>query len=321
MTLSQSGSNSPIMEAAEIKQIFQTIVRNVSEIVMGKENQVRLALTCIFAGGHLLIEDIPGIGKTTLAKVLAGCLGLEFQRVQFTSDLLPGDILGTSIFEQATGTFRFHQGPVFTQVLLADEINRATPKTQSALLEAMEEHQVTIENTTYMLESPFFVMATQNPFEYSGTFPLPESQLDRFLMRISLGYPEREAEARILKGKNTKVLIEDMSACVTRKDVIEIQDRITRIHTSDAFIAYLQNILEFTRTSSHFYIGLSPRAGLSLLQAARSRACLDGREFAIPEDLQFVMPHVVGHRLKTKDDMSQFKPADLNRLLMEIPIP
>ncbi len=300
---------------------FEYIVRQISKVVLGKEDQVRLALTCLFAGGHLLIEDLPGIGKTTLAKVLAKCLGLQFQRLQFTSDMLPGDILGVSIFDQKTGMFSFHRGPIFTQVLLADEINRATPKTQSALLEAMEEGQVTFEGKTRSLEQPFFVIATQNPLEYAGTFPLPESQLDRFLMRIELGYPDRPAEKKILQGQDPQLILEEMEACMTDGEVCRIQEKISRVHTSDTFVEYLQEILHFTRTSPHFHVGLSPRAGMAISRAARAWAWLHGRDYTIPEDLQHVLPLVVGHRLRSREERMEIPEKKLVDIFSEIPIP
>lgn len=300
---------------------FEAVVRQISRVVLGKEQQARLALTCLFAKGHLLIEDLPGIGKTTLAKVLARSLGLQFQRVQFTSDMLPGDILGVSIFDQKTGLFNFHRGPIFTQVLLSDEINRATPKTQSALLEAMEEGQVTFEGKTRILENPFFVIATQNPMEYAGTFPLPESQLDRFLMRIELGYPGRSAEKRILQGEGSQDALEEIETCMTGDRVCEIQEKVRQVHTSDAFIEYIQEILHFTRTSGHFYVGLSPRAGLAMAQAARAWACLQGRDYAIPEDLQQVLPWVVGHRLRSGEDRTEMPRKQLMEIFSQIAVP
>lgn len=300
---------------------FEQIVDQIGQVILGKEEQIRLALTCLFARGHLLIEDLPGIGKTTLAKVLSKCLGLQFRRVQFTSDMLPGDILGVSIFDRQSNLFIFHPGPIFTQVLLTDEINRATPKTQSALLEAMEEGQVTVEGETRPLETPFFVIATQNPLEQSGTFPLPESQLDRFLMRIDMGYPDRAAEKKLLMGEKAEVLLDRMESCLMAESVAEIQEQVNQVHISDAFLEYLQDILGFTRTSVHFQVGLSPRAGLALLQAARSWALLQGREYAVPEDLQKILPWVAGHRLKSREN-----PVELNRdrlmdILKAVPIP
>src|SRR6056297_2362443 len=303
-----------------MNEAFENIVRQISQVVLGKEAHVRLALTCLFARGHLLIEDLPGIGKTTLAKVLARCLGLEFQRMQFTSDMLPGDILGVSIFDQHAGSFHFHPGPIFTQVLLADEINRATPKTQSALLEAMEEEQVTIEGETRQLGQPFFVIATQNPLEHAGTFPLPESQMDRFLMRIELGYPDRKAEKKILQGEGAQAVLENMSACMVKEDVVKIQDQINRVHTSDAFLDYLQDILHFTRTAPHFQVGLSPRAGLALSRAARSWAFLHGRGYTLPEDLQQILFWVAGHRLRTRTDRAEFSRDRLTEIFKEVPV-
>lgn len=300
---------------------FEYIVERVSRIVIGKKPRIRLALTCLLAGGHLLIEDLPGIGKTTLAKVLARCLGLDFQRVQFTNDMLPGDILGVSIFDQDTATFRFHPGPVFTQVLLADEINRATPKSQSALLEAMEEGQVTIEGETRPLERPFFVVATQNPLEHAGTFPLPESQLDRFLMRITIGYPDRSAEKHILKTDGARQELEHLEACMAREDVSRFQEQIAGVHLSDSFLDYLQDVLDYTRSAPHFQVGLSPRAGLALSRASRAWAYLHGRNYALPEDLQQVLPHVAGHRLRARSDRMEIPAAKLLELFREVPVP
>jgi MoxR-like ATPase len=300
---------------------FHDIVKQISTIVLGKKDQIRLALTCLFARGHLLIEDIPGIGKTTLAKALSKCLGLQFRRVQFTSDMLPGDILGTSIFDRKQSAFLFHPGPIFTQVLLADEINRATPKTQSALLEAMEEQQVTIEGETRVLESPFFVIATQNPLEQYGTFPLPESQLDRFLMRIDLGYPDRMAEKKLLKSEDVRDLLTNLSPCIVVEDVLEIQRQIHVVHISDALLNYIQDILAFTRTSAYFHIGLSPRAGMAITQAARSWSYISGRDFVLPEDVQKILPWVVGHRLRSKETLEEIPRQRLTTILSEVPIP
>lgn len=300
---------------------FDNIVTHISTVVIGKEEQIRLALTCLLAKGHLLIEDIPGIGKTTLAKVLSKCVGLNFRRIQCTSDMLPGDILGVSVFERKSSAFVFHPGPIFSQVLLADEINRATPKTQSALLEAMEERQVTVEGNTRSLEKPFFVIATQNPIEQSGTFPLPESQLDRFLMRINLGYPDRAAEKKLLKQGEVKSTLAGLRPLLTGEDVLLLQQQVARVHISDALLDYVQDLLDFTRNSSHFYVGLSPRAGLNLLMAAKSRAFLHARDFALPEDLQQVMPWVVGHRLRSRNEGLEFPRDKLTSILMEVPVP
>jgi len=300
---------------------FQEIVDQISAVVLGKEDQIRLALTCLFAKGHLLIEDIPGIGKTTLAKALSRCLGLNFRRVQFTSDLLPGDVLGTSIFDRKQSAFVFHPGPIFTQVLLADEINRATPKTQSALLEAMEEQQVTIEGETRGLDNPFFVIATQNPLEQYGTFPLPESQLDRFLMRIELGYPDRIAENKLLKNGQVKDILADMKACILSEHVVAFQDQINEVHLSDPLLNYIQDILDFTRTSDHFHVGLSPRAGMAITQASRSWAFINDRDYALPEDVQLIMPWVVGHRLRSKESLEELPKHQLISILHQVPIP
>ena len=265
-----------------MREPFEDIVSRIGTVVLGKRTQIQLALTCLFARGHLLIEDLPGIGKTTLAKVLSRCLGLRFRRIQCTSDMLPGDILGTSVFDRKTGSFIFHPGPIFTQVLLADEINRATPKTQSALLEAMEERQVTVEGKTRRLKEPFYVIATQNPFEQSGTFPLPESQLDRFLMRISLGYPGRDAEKTLLQKGDVQQSLSNLSPSLSNGDVMHIQEEIAQVHASDTLVDYVEDLLLFSRSAPDFALGLSPRAGLSVLRAARSWAYLWGRDFVLP---------------------------------------
>ena len=300
---------------------FDEIVSNVSSVIYGKKKQIRLALTCLFAGGHLLIEDRPGIGKTTLAKALAKCMGLDFTRIQYTSDLLPGDVLGAMVFEQKTGAFVFYPGPVFTQVLLADEINRATPKTQSALLEAMEERQITTEGETRALPEPFFVIATLNPLEQAGTYALPESQLDRFLMRISIGYPSRDAENRLLKTGREKDSLEHIKAVITPDDVQKIQAEIAKVTVSDALLEYLQDIIGFTRSSQHFYAGLSPRAGLAVLEASRTWAYLNGNNFVLPEDIQAVLPYVAGHRLHAADSYREFGFDRLVKLFSEVPVP
>ena len=299
----------------------QEMVDQVSRVILGKEREIRLALACFFARGHLLIEDFPGIGKTTLAKALAQCMGLKFQRMQFTSDLLPGDILGTSVFDQNTASFSFHPGPVFTQIFLVDEINRATPKSQSALLEAMEEGQVTIEGETRPLDPPFFVIATQNPLEQAGTFPLPESQMDRFLMRISLGYPDRTAEKEILTGQGSAEILEELSCCLEKSRVVQIQGEVEQVHASDTFLDYLQDILEFTRKSGQFQIGLSPRAGIALLSAARAWAYLQGRDYLLPGDLQETLPWTAGHRLKLSRDHAPLTPDRLTEMLRQVSVP
>ncbi len=276
---------------------IQPVLAAIGAIVLGKETQLRLTVACILARGHLLIEDLPGVGKTTLAHALARVLGLEFQRVQFTADLLPADILGSSIFNRDTGGFEFHPGPVFTQVILADEINRATPKAQSALLEAMEEQQVTVEGNTRRLPEPFFVIATQNPAHQVGTFPLPESQLDRFLMRIRLGYPDAAAERALLAGEERRAMIAALQPVLNAKTLAALQQAVRAIHVAPALLDYVQAILAHTRRATQFASGMSPRAGLALLNAARAWAFLDGRSAVLPEDVQTVFAAVAGHRL------------------------
>ncbi len=266
-------------------------------IILGKEAQLRLAMTCLIARGHLLIEDIPGVGKTTLALALARVLGLDFQRVQFTSDLLPADILGVSIFEQATSSFRFHPGPVFAQIMLADEVNRASPKTQSALLEAMEERQVTAEGETRRLPEPFFVIATQNPAHQIGVFPLPESQLDRFLMRLSLGYPPIVAERALLMDRDRRDLLSELAPSLRAADMLELQAQARDVKTSPALVEYILVLLRATREHAGLRQGLSPRAGLALRRAAQAFALMDGRSAVIPEDVQAVFVPCVSHRL------------------------
>jgi len=296
------------------------IVDAASQIILGKEAQIRMALACLLARGHLLIEDIPGVGKTTLAHVLARSLGLHFQRIQFTSDMLPADILGVSVYERDGGSFKFHPGPIFSNVILADEVNRATPKAQSALLEAMEEHQVTTEGETRKLPEPFFVIATQNPSEQVGTFPLPESQLDRFLMRIELGYPDRAAERALLSGTDRRELLAALGPCMTPAELVALQAEAQKVHAAPALLDYVQALVEHTRRSPHFSAGLSPRAALALLHSARAWALIEGRDKVIPEDVQAVLPGVAGHRLRPAHDAAQR--IDLQAMLVSaVPIP
>jgi MoxR-like ATPase len=302
------------------RSAIERVIHAASTVILGKEMQVRLALACLLARGHLLIEDLPGVGKTTLAHVLARSLGLHFQRIQFTSDMLPADILGVSIYERETGGFKFHPGPIFAQVILADEVNRATPKTQSALLEAMEEHQVTAEGETRKLPAPFFVIATQNPSEQVGTFPLPESQLDRFMMRIELGYPDREAERALLSGTDRRDLLATLDPCMSPAELMELQSSVQKIHVAPALLDYVQAIVEHTRRSPDYVAGLSPRAALALVHCSRAWALLEGRDKVIPEDVQAIVPGVAAHRLRPAHDSG--RRVDVGaQLLAAVPIP
>src|SRR5438132_343079 len=280
----------------------------------------RLALACLLARGHLLIEDLPGVGKTTLAHVLARSLGLQFQRIQFTSDMLPADIIGVSIYERETGGFKFHPGPIFAQVILADEVNRATPKTQSALLEAMEEHQVTAEGETRKLPAPFFVIATQNPSEQVGTFPLPESQLDRFTMRIELGYPDRAAERALLTGTDRRDLLATLDPCMTPAELMELQASVQKIHVAPALLDYVQAIVEHTRRAPDYLAGLSPRAALAIVHTARAWAMLEGRDKVIPEDVQAILYGAAAHRIQPAHDAARRMDVGAE-LLAAVPIP
>lgn len=280
-------------------QIDQALAE-ISSVVLGKDQQIRLALCCLLSGGHLLIEDLPGMGKTTLAQSLAKVFGLEFRRVQFTSDLLPADILGASVYESSTGSFVFHEGPVFCQLLLADEINRATPKTQSALLEAMEEAQVTIEGQTRALPSPFFVIATQNPVSLAGTYPLPESQSDRFLMRLTLGYPDPAAERLLLERAEQRISLMNVRQCFDTQQLSEWRDQASRVKCSSHLLYYVQLLIACSRDSERFLTGLSPRGGISLIRAAKTFALMAGRDHVIPEDVQAVFPSVAEHRLQSR---------------------
>lgn len=301
--------------------LLHQVIAQTSSVILGKERPIRLALACLLARGHLLIEDLPGVGKTTLAHVLATTLGLRFNRIQFTSDLLPADILGVAVYERESGEFRFHPGPIFAQLILADEVNRATPKTQSALLEAMEEHQVTSEGETRPLPEPFFVIATQNPANQIGTFPLPESQLDRFLMRIELGYPDAQAERALLAGRDRRELLTELRPVMSPEQLVQAQALVRAVKASPALLDYVQALLEYSRRSPHFLTGLSPRAGLALLSGARAWALLEGRDYALPEDVQAVLPHVVGHRLQQVQTDGALGAAALAAWFNEVAIP
>jgi MoxR-like ATPase len=306
---------------------LHNVIAQAEQVILGKPHQIRLALACLLARGHLLIEDLPGVGKTTLAHALARSLGLQFQRIQFTSDMLPADILGVSIFQRDNpasggGEFKFHPGPIFSQMILADEVNRAMPKTQSALLEAMEEQQVTIEGVTRPLPSPFFVIATQNPTYQIGTFPLPESQLDRFLMRIQLGYPDAQAERGLLAGVERREIVSRLTPQMEAAELLTLQQRAKQVFVSPALLDYVQAIVHHTRESARYVHGLSPRAGLALLSAARAWAMLDERNSAIPEDVQAVLPGVASHRLQSVQEVQRQDGDKLARELVEaVPIP
>ena len=302
-------------------QQVATAVAEVSKALLGKDHQIRLALCCLFSGGHLLIEDLPGMGKTTLSYALARALGLGYNRIQFTSDLLPADILGISIFDQTSNKFSFHPGPIFSQLVLADEINRTTPKTQSALLEAMEERQVTVEGETRVLPEPFFVIATQNPSTLAGTYPLPESQLDRFLMRLQLGYPDHKAERQLLMMNTERDRIEGVTQCLTLEEVNNFRRKSAEVVASDALLDYVQRLIAFTRGKEEFHFGLSPRGALSVMRAAKTWALMCGRNHVVPEDVQLILPAVVEHRLRAVTDEDGHTGASLvQRLLNEVDV-
>jgi len=289
----------------------------LNNIILGKDAEISLALACLLARGHLLIEDLPGLGKTILAQSLARVLGLSFQRVQFTSDLLPADIVGVSIFRQESGQFEFQPGPVFAQLVLADEVNRATPKAQSALLEAMEEKQVSVDGKTHTLPSPYFVVATQNPSDQIGTFPLPESQLDRFLMRLELGYPNEENERALLTGTDRREMLNEVAPSLTPEVLIELQKSATKVHMTDPLVDYIQALVRFTRESPDIEIGLSPRGSLALVAAARSHAFIEQHSGVFPDDVQAVFASVAGHRLKPASNSAYRTPAELSRHVLD----
>ncbi|MBB4841730.1 MoxR-like ATPase [Paucibacter oligotrophus] len=302
-------------------QLLTALQQQISTIIKGKPQQIRDCVACLIAGGHLLIEDLPGVGKTTLAHALAISMGLKFSRLQFTADLMPSDLLGVSIYEREKAAFVFHPGPVFAQVLLADEINRAGPKSQSALLEAMEENQVSVDGTSHALPQPFFVIATQNPSEQLGTYPLPESQLDRFLMCISLGYPDQAAERELLLGQDSREALRALPAVMSPADVLQAQADVRAIHAAPALLDYLQALIAATRSGQWFAEGLSPRAGLGVLRAARARALLDGRDFVAPDDVQAILPQTIAHRLRPKPGSARGPREQVRAMLEAIPLP
>jgi len=304
-----------------LAQHLARLTDQISTIIVGKRPQIEDCVACLLAGGHLLIEDVPGVGKTTLAHALAVSLGLKFSRVQFTADLMPSDLVGVSVFERSRETFVFHPGPVFTQVLLADEINRAGPKTQSALLEAMEEHQVSVENETRPLPEPFFVIATQNPTDQLGTYPLPESQLDRFLMCITLGYPDRASERALLAGEDRRHAIERLGAVMEPGQLVAAQQAAQRVQASDALLDYLQVLIAATRNGRWFVEGLSPRAGIAILRAARARALLAQRAYVAPEDLQAILPQTAAHRLLPVAGAGRGRVEQVRAMIEAVPLP
>ena len=303
------------------KQKITLLLNQLNTVIVGKSLQIQDCVTCLLAGGHLLIEDVPGVGKTTLAHALARTFGLQFSRVQFTADLMPSDLTGVSVYERSQEGFVFHPGPVFAQVLLADEINRASPRTQSALLEAMEEKQVSIEGQTHALPRPFFVIATQNPLEQLGTFALPESQLDRFLMRISLGYPDRAAERLLLAGEDRRDMVDTLLPLLSLEELEALQRTVLAVHASDALLAYVQDLIAATRSGRWFVQGLSPRAGIALVRAAKARALIEGRDYVAPDDVQAVLPQTIAHRLVPVGDAGRGALEQVRAMVEATPLP
>src|SRR6186713_1315808 len=303
------------------QQQLARLTDQISTVIVGKRAQIEDCIACLLAGGHLLIEDVPGVGKTTLAHALSVSLGLDFRRVQFTADMMPSDLIGVSVFERSKEAFVFHAGPVFAQVLLADEINRAGPKTQSALLEAMEEQQVTVEGETRALPAPFFVIATQNPTDQIGTYPLPESQLDRFLMCITLGYPDKKSERELLAGADRREAISRLAHVMTPAELIAAQQAVQSVHASDALLDYLQSLIATTRSGTWFVEGLSPRAGVAVLRAARARALLGGRDYVAPDDVQYVLPQTIAHRLVPVAGAGRGRSEQVRAMIEAVPLP
>ena len=305
----------------EVKEKLNALLNQLNTVIVGKSAQVQDCVACLLAGGHLLIEDVPGVGKTTLAHALSRSFGLQFSRVQFTADLMPSDLSGVSIYERQKEGFVFHPGPIFAQVLLADEINRASPKTQSALLEAMEEKQVTVEGATRPLPVPFFVIATQNPHDQLGTYALPESQLDRFHMRISLGYPDRAAERELLRGSDRREMVDNLSAVLTPHDLLELQQQVSRVHAAEPLLNYLQDLMAATRSGQWFLQGLSPRAGIAVMRAAKAQAFLNNRDYVAPDDIAAVLPQTAAHRLVPVSDAGRGSTEQVRAMLEAVPLP
>jgi MoxR-like ATPase len=303
------------------QQKLKALLDQLNTVIVGKPVQVRDCVACLLAGGHLLIEDVPGVGKTTLAHALSRAFGLHFSRVQFTADLMPSDLSGVSVYERGREAFVFHPGPIFAQVLLADEINRASPKTQSALLEAMEERQVTAEGETRALPSPFFVIATQNPHDQLGTFALPESQLDRFLMRISLGYPDRAAERELLNGADRRGMVDAMRSTLTPVDLQLLQQKVLQVHAAGPLVTYVQDLVAATRSGRWFLQGLSPRAGIAVVRAAKAQALLSGRDYVAPDDVQAILPQTVAHRMIPTGDAGRGPLEQVRAMLEAVPLP
>jgi MoxR-like ATPase len=304
----------------DARQKLSSILDQLNTVMVGKAAQVQDGVACLLAGGHLLIEDVPGVGKTTLAQALARTFGLDFSRVQFTADLMPSDLTGVAVYERGKESFVFHPGPVFAQVLLADEINRASPKTQSALLEAMEERQVSVEGETRPLPTPFFVIATQNPHDQLGTYALPESQLDRFLMRISLGYPDRSAERLLLAGDDRRDLLARLPALLDGPELLELQQAVQRVHVAEPLLDYVQDLLDATRSGRWFLQGLSPRAGIAVVRASRAQALLAGRDYVAPDDVQAILPQCIAHRLIPVSDAGRGAVEQVRAMIDAVPL-
>nr|WP_315488861.1 MoxR family ATPase [uncultured Rhodoferax sp.] len=300
---------------------LKSLLNQLNTVIVGKSTQIQDCVACLLAGGHLLIDDVPGVGKTTLAHALARTFGLEFSRVQFTSDLMPSDLSGVSIYERGKEAFVFHPGPIFAQVLLADEINRASPKTQSALLEAMEEKQVTIEGETRPLPQPFFVIATQNPLDQLGTYALPESQMDRFLMRISIGYPDRQAERELLAGNDRREMVDRLPALLSLSELQQLQQQVLAVHAAGPLLDYVQDLIAATRSGKWFLQGLSPRAGIAVVRAAKAQALLSGRDYVAPDDVQAVLPQTIAHRLIPVGDSGRGAVEQVRAMLAAVPLP